>query len=60
MEDDDRPERLSRDDFLAAVSGYLQRNSHASCREIVKDLFVLKIIISRVLEKIDPRFFIAW
>jgi transposase len=59
VEDDGRSGRPSRDDFSAAISGHLERNSHASCREIAKNLFVPKITISRVLEEIDSRFFIA-
>jgi hypothetical protein len=51
VEDDDRPGRPFRDDFSAALSGYLETNPHASCREIVKGLFVPMSIISRVLEK---------
>jgi hypothetical protein len=59
VEDDDRPGRPSRDDFPAAVSGYLERNLHVSCHEIAKDLFVPKATISRILKERDSRFFIA-
>jgi hypothetical protein len=59
VEDDDRLGRPSRDDFSAAVSGYLERNLYASCREITKDLFVLKTAISQVLEEIDSILFIV-
>jgi hypothetical protein len=59
VEDDDTRGRPSGDVFAAAVSGYLIRNLHASCREIAKDLFVPKTTISRVLEEIGLRFFIA-
>jgi hypothetical protein len=59
VEDDDRPGRSSSDDFSTVVSGYLERNSYASCRKIAKDLFVLMTMILRVLEEISSRFFIA-
>jgi DNA-binding MarR family transcriptional regulator len=59
VEDNDRPGTLSCDDFSAVFSGHLERNPHISCREISKDLFVPKTTISRVLEKISSRFFIA-
>jgi hypothetical protein len=59
VEDDNRPGRASRDDFSASVSGYLERNLHASCREITKDMFVPMTKISSVLEEIGSRFFIA-
>jgi hypothetical protein len=59
VEDDDRPGRPSRDGFSAAISGYLERNIYASCREIAKDLLVPRITISQVLEEIGSRFFIA-
>jgi hypothetical protein len=59
VENDDRPEKYSCDDFSAAVSGYLERNPHASCFKIAKNLFISKITISRVLEEIGSRFFIA-
>jgi hypothetical protein len=59
VEDDDGPERRSRGDFSVAISGYSERNPHASCREIAKDLFIPKTTSSRVLEKIGLRFFIA-
>jgi hypothetical protein len=59
MEDDDRLGRSSRDNFSIAISGSLERNPHASCREIGKDLFVSITTISRGLEKIDSRFFIG-
>jgi DNA-binding transcriptional regulator YhcF (GntR family) len=59
VEDDTRPGRPFRDDFLAIVSGDLERNPCPSCREIAKDLLIPKIIISRVLDKIDSRFVIA-
>jgi hypothetical protein len=59
VEDDDRSERPFRGDSSAAISGYLERNSHASCREFAKDLFVPKATISRGLEEIGSRFFIA-
>jgi hypothetical protein len=59
VEDDDMRGRPSRDDFPTVVSGHLKRNSHASCREIAKDLFVPKNIISLVLKEIGSRFFIA-
>jgi hypothetical protein len=59
VEDDDRPGRLSRDDFSAIVPGHLERNPHISCHEISKDLFVLMTIISRILEEIGSGFFTA-
>jgi hypothetical protein len=59
VEHDDRFGRSSRENFSAVVSGHLERNPYASCREIAKDLFVPKIIISLVLEEIDSRFFIT-
>jgi hypothetical protein len=59
MEDDDGLGKPSRDDFSAAISGYLDRNPHASCREITKDLFVPKTTISQVFEEMNSRFFIS-
>jgi hypothetical protein len=56
---DDRLERPSRDDFRAPVSRYIERNPHASCCEIAKDLFVPITIISQALEEIESRFFIV-
>jgi hypothetical protein len=56
---DDRARRPSRDDFSGAISGYLERNPDTSCREIAKDLFVLKTPVSRVLEETGSRLFIA-
>jgi hypothetical protein len=51
VEDGDSAGRRSRDNFSAAVSGYLERSPHALCREIAKNLFVPKITILRVLEE---------
>jgi hypothetical protein len=59
VEDDDKPGRPSRDDFSTTVSDYLERNPHALCGEIAKDLFVPINAISQVLEEIGSRFFIA-
>jgi hypothetical protein len=59
VEEDDRRARPSHYDFSAAISSYLERNPHISCRKIPKDLFVLMTTISRVLEEIGSRFFIA-
>jgi hypothetical protein len=59
VEDDDRPGRASCDDFSAAIAGHLERNPHASCHEIAKDLFVPMTTISRILKEIGSRFFIA-
>jgi hypothetical protein len=58
VEDDDRSGRPCRDDFSAAVSGYVERNPQASCHESTKNLFIPKTIISRVLEEIGSRFLI--
>jgi hypothetical protein len=59
VEDDERPGRLSSDSLSDAISGYLNRNPHASCREIAKDLFIPITIILRVLDEMDLRFFVA-
>jgi hypothetical protein len=59
VEDDDKPGRPFCNDFSATVSGYLERNPHASYREIAKDLFLPMTTISRILEKISSRFLIA-
>jgi hypothetical protein len=59
VEDDDTPGRPSRDNFSAAISGYSEGNSHASCCEIAKDLFFRKTTISGVLQEIGSRFFMA-
>jgi hypothetical protein len=48
VEDDERlgrPGKPSRNDSSAAISDYLKRNPHASCREIAKGLFVPKTTI---------------
>jgi hypothetical protein len=45
--------------FSAVFSGYLERNPYSSCREIAKNLLVSKTTISRGLEEMGPRFFIA-
>jgi hypothetical protein len=59
VEDDDKPGRPSRDDLSVTVSDYLERNLYVLCREIVKDMFVLMTTISRILEEMGWRFFIA-
>jgi hypothetical protein len=59
VEDDERPGRPSRDDFWAIVSDYWEKKLYTSCREIIKELFVLRIIILQALGKIAFRFFIA-
>jgi hypothetical protein len=59
VENDDRPGRPSSDSLSAAVSGYLNRNPHASCRDIAKDLFIPTTTVLRLLDEIDPRFFVA-
>jgi hypothetical protein len=47
VKDDERPGRPSRDDFSAGISGYLERNPHASCCKIAKMSFVPRLIILR-------------
>jgi hypothetical protein len=59
VEDDKRRGKPSRDDFLAAASDYLERNPHASCCEINKGMFILRITILWVLGEIGFRFVIA-
>jgi hypothetical protein len=59
VEDDERSGRSSSDSLSDAVSGYLNRNPHASCREIAKDLFIPITTILRVLDKMGLRFFVA-
>jgi transposase len=59
VEDDDRSGRPSSANFSAAVSGYFNRNPHASCREIAKDLFIPKTSILRVLDEMGLKFFVA-
>jgi hypothetical protein len=59
VEDDERPGRLFSDSLSDLVSYYLNRNPHASCREIAKDLFIPKTPIFRVLDEMGMRFFIA-
>jgi transposase len=59
VEDNDRSGRSSSANFPAAVSGYLNRNPHTSCREIAKDLFIPKTSILRVLDEMGLKFFVA-
>jgi hypothetical protein len=59
VEDDDRSGRPSSANLSTAISGYLNRNPHASCREIAKDLFIPKTTILRVMDKMSLRFFVA-
>jgi hypothetical protein len=59
VEDDERPGRPSSDSLSDAISGYLNRNPHASCREIAKDFFISMITILRILDEIGLKFFIA-
>jgi hypothetical protein len=59
MEDDDRSGKPPSANLSAAVSGYLNRNSHASCREIAKDLFIPRTSILRVLDEMGLKFFVA-
>jgi hypothetical protein len=49
VEDNDKLGRSFCDDFSTEVSDDLEKNLHASCREIAKDLFVPKTTISRIL-----------
>jgi hypothetical protein len=59
MKDDDTPGLSLGDYFPAVISGYWKISPHASYREIAKDLFVSKTIISGILEEIGSRFLIA-
>jgi hypothetical protein len=59
VEDNERSARPSSDSLSDAVSGYLNRNRHASCQEIAKDLFISITIILRVLDEMGLRLFIA-
>jgi hypothetical protein len=59
VEDDEQPGRPSSDSLLDAGSGYLNKNPHASCREITKDLFIPKTTILRILDEMSLRFFVA-
>jgi hypothetical protein len=59
VEDDDRSGRPSSANLSAAVSGYLNRNPHASCLEIAKDLFIPKTSILHVLDEMGLKFFVA-
>jgi hypothetical protein len=59
MEGDERPGRPFGESLSDVISGDLNRNSHASCQEIAKDLFISKTMILRVLDEIRLRFFIA-
>jgi hypothetical protein len=59
VEDDERRGRLSSDNLSDAVSDYLNRNPHASCREVVEDLFIPMAAILRVLDEMSLRFFVA-
>jgi hypothetical protein len=43
VEDDERPGRPSSDSLSDAFSDYLNRNPHASCREIANDLFIPRL-----------------
>jgi hypothetical protein len=59
VEDDERPGRPSSHSFSDVISSYLNRNLHASCLEITKDLFIPMNTILRVLDEMSLRFFIA-
>jgi hypothetical protein len=59
VEDDERPGSLSIDNLSYAVSGYLNRNFHTSCRKIAKDLFISTTTILRVFDEMGLRFFVA-
>jgi hypothetical protein len=59
VEDEERPGRPSSNSLSNAVSGYLNRNPHASCLEIAKDLFIPMTTIIHVLDKMGLRFFVA-
>jgi hypothetical protein len=59
VEDDERPGRLFSDSLSDAVSGYLNRNPHASCRETVKDLFIPETTMLCILDQMGLRFFVA-
>jgi hypothetical protein len=58
-EDDERPKRHSSDDFSAAISCYLERNSYDSCCEIAKGLFVPETTNLQALGEMGFRFFVA-
>jgi hypothetical protein len=51
IEDDESPGRPSRDDFWATAFDYWEKKLYISCREIIKELLVLRIIILQALEK---------
>jgi hypothetical protein len=59
VEDDERPGRPSSDGLSDAVSDYLNRNPHASCREIAKDLCIPMTAILRALDEMGLRFVVA-
>jgi hypothetical protein len=59
VENDERAGRPSSDCLSSAVSSDLNRNTHGSCREIVKDFFILMTIIVRVWDEMGLRFFFA-
>jgi hypothetical protein len=59
VEDDDRPGRPSSDSLPATVSGYLNRNLYASCRDIAKDVFIPRTTIFPFLDEMGLRFFVA-
>jgi hypothetical protein len=59
VEDDETLGNSSRNDFSGGASGYLKRNSHASCCEMAKASFISRTIILRTLAKMNFRFFVA-
>jgi hypothetical protein len=59
VEDDERPGRLSSDSLSDTVSGHLNKNIHASCREIAKTLFIPVTIMLRFLDEMGLRFVVA-
>jgi hypothetical protein len=59
VEDDNRPGRPSSDSLSAAVSGCLNINPHASCRDIAKDLFIPMTKVLRFLDEMGLRFFVT-
>jgi hypothetical protein len=59
VQDDEPPGRPFSDSLFDAVSGYLSRNLHGSCREIAKDLFIPKTTILYIVDETHLRFFVA-
>jgi hypothetical protein len=59
VEDDERPGRPCSDSLSDAISGYLNKNPHTSCRKIANDLFIPRTTILRILDEMGLRFFVA-